>query len=209
MIITKGSINNGRDYISNLIVQEKEKNSNYRVIDIGGVVNGWTKAFADFVVDINSINSKRSLSIDICIDSQWKSLIDIVEKEGKFDYCICTHTLEDLYNPFSALNFIPLIAKQGIITMPDARTELSRIENSGWLGYIHHRWIFDQKDGKMLIIPKLNFLESIVKGSLQKNISEIRYEWTQTIPYEVFMNNYLGPNVNTVINEYTSLINQL
>jgi hypothetical protein len=209
MKISKGSISDSRDYVLNLIKTEKEKNSNYRVIDIGGVVNGWTRSFADFVVDINSVNSDTSLSIDICIESHWDLLFEVVKKQGKFDYCICTHTLEDLYNPFSALKFIPQIANKGIITMPDASTELSRIENSGWLGYIHHRWIFDSIDEKMLIVPKLNFLESIVKESFQKNPTEIRYEWENEIPFDVFMNNYLGPNVKTVINEYTTLINRL
>jgi hypothetical protein len=209
MNISKGPISDGRDYVLNLIKTEKEKNSNYRVIDIGGVVNGWTRPVADFIVDINSVNSNNSLNIDICIESQWNLLLDVVKKQGKFDYCICTHTLEDLYNPFSALKFIPQIANKGIISMPDARTELSRIENSSWLGYIHHRWIFDHTNEKMLIIPKLNFLESIVTKSFQKNPTEIRYEWETEIPFDIFMNNYLGPNVKTVINEYTTLINQL
>jgi hypothetical protein len=207
--ITKGLILEGRDYIANLIKEEKEINPSYRVIDIGGVVNGWTKPFCDFVVDINSINSNSSLNIDICVESQWDVLFDIVKKQGKFDYCICTHTLEDLYNPFSALKFIPQIANKGIISMPDLRTELSRIENSGWLGYIHHRWLFDHTNDRMLVIPKLNFLESIVKESSQSTATEIRYEWDKEIPFDIFMNNYLGPNVKTVINEYTNLINRL
>jgi hypothetical protein len=209
MKISKGLVVDGRDYVLNLIKTEKEKNLNYRVIDIGGVVNGWTRPVADFIVDINSVNSDNSLNIDICVESQWDSLLDVVKKQGKFDYCICTHTLEDLYNPFAALKFIPQIANKGIITMPDAKTELSRIENPGWLGYIHHRWIFDHTNERMLIIPKLNFLESIVAESFQKNPTEIRYEWESKIPFDIFMNNYLGPNVKTVINEYTTLINQL
>jgi hypothetical protein len=209
MKITNGPILEGRDYILNLINEEKKINPNYRVIDIGGVVNGWTRPVADFVVDINSVNSNNSLNIDICAESQWDLLLDVVKKQGKFDYCICTHTLEDLYNPFSALKFIPQIANKGIVTMPDAKTELSRIENPGWLGYIHHRWIFDHTDERMLIIPKLNFLESIVTESFQKHPTEIRYEWETEISFDIFMDNYLGPDVKTVINKYTNLINQL
>ena len=161
------------------------------------------------LVDINVESTANSISIDICKESDWRKLHDLVEQQGKFDYCICTHTLEDIYNPIVALDNMPKIAKSGIITMPCARTELSHIENSSWLGFIHHRWIYDIDGNTMLVIPKLNFLDSIVTSPFEPNLTEIRYEWSETIPYKIFMNNYLGPNVNTVISKYQELIKNL
>jgi len=209
MIISKGPINEGRKYISDIVLDKKIQNNNFKVIDIGGAVNGWTKPFVDFLVDINASDSVNNLKFDICVDSEWGKLKAIVDQQGKFDYCICTHTLEDLYNPLSALKYMPEIAHSGIITMPDARTELSHIESSKWLGYIHHRWIFDREADKMLIIPKLNFLEAIVTQPFDNQTNEIRYEWNNKIEHKLFMDNYLGPSVNHVVSKYQQFITAL
>lgn len=186
--------------------REKKLNPQYRVVDIGGVAGGsWTKDVADLTVDINS----PTLPIDICKREEWDVLLDDVQKNGLYDYAICTHTLEDIYNPFTTLDLLPLVAKAGIITMPSIRSELSRVESASWLGYIHHRWIFSQRDGMMLVIPKLSMLERLVGNSVQfdKEQEEVIYEWTGAIPYKIFMNNYLGPDAMTVINEFKSVIN--
>ena len=186
--------------------REKKLNPQYRVVDIGGVAGGsWTKDVADLTVDINS----PTLPIDICKREEWDVLLDDVQKNGRYDYAICTHTLEDIYNPFTTLDLLPLVAKAGIITMPSIRSELSRVESASWLGYIHHRWIFSQRDGMMLVIPKLSMLERLVGNSVQfdKEQEEVIYEWTGTVPYKIFMNNYLGPDAMTVINEFKSVIN--
>ena len=209
MKISKGSISDGRNYISTYVSNKKKENSSFRVIDIGGAVNGWTQPFVDFLVDINAPETEKNLKIDICIESEWDKLKKIVSDQGKFDYCICTHTLEDLYNPLTPLMKIPEIANSGIITMPDAKTELSHVESSKWLGYIHHRWIFDVEDNKMLIVPKLNFIDSLVQHPSVSTPAEIRYEWSDTIEYKMFMNNYLGPTVKTVIAHYTDFIKNL
>jgi len=209
MKISNGAIEYGRNYITNSILGKKNKNPNYRVIDIGGGVTGWARPFTDMLIDIHVGSDTKSMSFDICQDSEWDKLFDLVEKEGKFDYCICTHTLEDIYNPIVALKNMPKVAKAGIITMPCARTELSYIESNSWLGFIHHRWIYDTVDGSMLVIPKLNFLDSVVTTPFDPILSEIRYEWETVIPYKIFMNNYLGPDVNTVINSYKELIKKL
>ena len=186
--------------------REKKLNPQYRVVDIGGVAGGsWTKDVADLTVDINS----PTLPIDICKREEWDVLLDDVQKNGLYDYAICTHTLEDIYNPFTTLDLLPTVAKAGIITMPSIRSELSRVESASWLGYIHHRWIFSQRDGMMLVIPKLSMLERLVGNSVQfdKEQEEVIYEWTGTVPYKIFMNNYLGPDAMTVINEFKSVIN--
>jgi len=209
MKISYGSIEEGRNYISNKVKEEKNKNSTFKVMDIGGMVNGWSSTFIDFLVDINAKEDDKNFKIDICDESQWTSLLNFVKENGKIDYLICTHTLEDLYNPITPLKYFPLIANSGIITMPSAKSELSRIEDPRWLGYIHHRWIFDKTDdNKMLVIPKLNFLENTIK-SFDMCKTEIRFEWVDSLPYTIFMNNYLGPTTKTVISAYSELISKL
>jgi hypothetical protein len=106
---------------------------------------------------------------------------------------------------------LPKIAKAGVITMPSIRSELSRPESPTWIGYIHHRWIFDQQDSIMLIIPKLELLGALVWNSIRyiPASEEIVYHWRDTIPYSMFMNNYLGPDSATVVEEYQKIIENI
>lgn len=210
MQITVGTVVDSRNYILHK-VKEHKTYSKFTVVDIGGVAGGgWTSDIADMIIDKNTIDTENSIQMDICIYPEWDKVLSYVETNGKFDYAICTHTLEDVYNPFTTLDILPKIAKAGIITMPSLRTELSKVESNNWLGYLHHRWIFDIIDDKMLIIPKLELLSSMVKNSIKfiPVQEEIRYEWDKTIPYEIFMNNYLGPTASVVINSYNALINK-
>jgi len=203
------NIAESRTDIINYITEQKRLNNNFRVIDIGGSADGWSSSLCNIIVDIvPSADASKFVNVDICREAEWQKLLNIVNVYGKFDYAICTHTLEDIYNPFTSLEFLPKIAHRGIITMPSIYQELSRCENIDWLGYIHHRYIFDQtENGEMIVIPKLNFLESIVQSPVSTyNRSEIVYEWNNTIPYKIFMNNWLGPNVDTVIKEYQNFI---
>lgn len=206
MKITYSTIHETRNKTIEYVTKQKQL-GNFRVIDIGGVVNGWSRDIVDLVVDIGAESNNTNLNMDICND--WTALIEYVEQYGIFDYAICTHTLEDVYNPVTALEMLPTIAKHGIISMPRARIELSRIENRGWLGFIHHRWIFDQVDDHMLLIPKLSFLEQLSKLAYTNASEEIVYEWDNTIPFTMFMNNYLGPTSGHVIEKYRKFINRL
>ena len=197
------------NYVLDKISTAKQSNPSYKVIDIGGTVNGWSAPVVDTMVDINSSNSEKTVAIDICNPMSWNIIIDQVNLFGKYDYAICTHTLEDVYDPFITLNILPKIAKRGIVTMPSIRTELSNVESSFWLGYIHHRWLFSAENNTMLVAPKLGMLEALAinKIKYQKEIEEIWYEWEDMLPYNLFMDNYLGPDSKTVIRNYSRLIN--
>ena len=192
--------------------QNKKLIQDYSVVDVGGALGGgWTASISDLVIDINAVTSPSGVSIDVCDREAWNTMREYVERHGLFDYAICTHTLEDLYNPFTTLELLPRIAKAGIITMPSLRTELCRIESAKWLGYIHHRWMFTERNGAMLVVPKLSMLEHLVDNHIvyDKEQEEIVYEWTEDIPYQSFMNNYLGPDAQTVIAEFHELIKNL
>ena len=178
-----------RIYIINYVEQQKLINTNYRVVDLGGQAYSWTDNIRDLLIDKFADNSDNSLNMNMCIESDWNKLFDIVNKQGMFDYAICTHTLEDLYNPFTALNFLPKVAKAGVISMPCLRTELSPVENIAdqWLGYCHHRWLFDQDSNgqRMLLAPKLTFIEKLCRGLIKPNerSESIVYEWEDSIEY--------------------------
>jgi hypothetical protein len=207
--ITRGRIQESRQRIINHITDIKSITPNFRVIDIGGVAGGsWSSPYIDMCVDINAGDSDTSMAFDICNWEQWSKLADHVATFGLFDYCICTHTLEDIYDPVTALRWMPRIARAGVITTPSPRTELSRHEG-GYLGYIHHRWIFTEEDGKMLLVPKLSVLEGLTSGlPYNEAESEIVFEWQDTIEWRMFMNNYLGPDIRSVKDQFQNVINR-
>ena len=188
----------------------RQLNPNYSVIDIGGHREGWSKQVANLIVDIQSPASETTIPLDICMPWAWDQLQALVEIRGeKFDYAICTHTLEDIYDPIITLRRLSWIAHKGIITMPSLRTELSHVENASWLGYIHHRWIFDQVDQKMLVMPKLPFLEARYHNQIQflPECFEISYEWHKQIPFVILSDNYF-PSAEAIINMYDHHIAQ-
>ena len=193
-------------YVLDKLKTQRQANPNYKVIDIGGTINSWSTPVVDTIVDINP--GPKTIVVDICIQDSWDKVFALVEQYGKFDYAITTHTLEDVYDPFITLNILPKIAKQGIITVPSIRTELSNVESSFWLGYIHHRWLFSSEDNKILVAPKLGMLEALARTKMvyEKDVEEIWYEWENDIPYKIFMDNYLGPDSKTVVKNYSKLI---
>ena len=65
--------------------------------------------------------------------------------ENHFDVCICSHTLEDLYNPFLAMDEIQRVARAGYIETPSRGLEscFAVMPDVGTFpGWGHHRWMF-------------------------------------------------------------------
>jgi hypothetical protein len=198
-------INGSRQKIQDHILEEKNKNPDFTVVDIGGQIGDRREGLVDFIADINAEDSYNSMKFDVCSEQN----LDELMHKGRFDFAICTHTLEDVCYPIAALEWLPSIARSGIITMPSASLELTRNVEGPWLGYIHHRWIFDYVDGRMLVVPKINALETMILGDglgFKNDQTEIQFWWTTDIEFDVFMDNYLGPNVNTIYNSYLGFL---
>lgn len=205
--VTYGNQNQTRSGILSFVVEQKTLNPNYRVIDVGGVAYGWTGEIADVIVDINA-DRPQDFKFNISNEWEWKDLLEYVEKNGKFDYAICTHTLEDITHPATALRNLPKIAKAGIITMPTINAELSRIESEQWLGYMHHKHLFDYDGNTIIYASKLSFIEALLPEGFKESdpYREIIFQWQNDIQYRPFMGDYLGPDAMTVINTYKDFV---
>ncbi len=206
-----------RDNVIEYIQQNKSVRI-FNVVDVGGSAGGWSSNYVDAIVDFNDIpgdtnNRIKHFKCDITHPSGWEELLLYVENNGKFDFCICTHTLEDIMNPVYVAEQIQKIAKEGYVAVPSKYRELSRFEkgSSGYRGYIHHRWIFDMVDGVFVGYPKINYVD--VASTFDKIMdfdekkSDLAFFWKDKIDITYVNNNYLGPSVDHVIGYYNALLN--
>lgn len=212
-----------RGSISNFLINKKSENSNYRIIDVGGSMGGWSHNFVDSIVDFNKgvgSDKIKHFKADINLESEWGQILEYVRENGKFDFCICAHTLEDIVNPSVPVKMFNLIAKAGYIATPSKYREFSYWEcnlnnptrngqQMKWLGYIHHRWIFDVIDGEYTAFPKLNFIDTcpFLKdlGDPKDEVCELNLLWEQKIDLKIMNNGFLGPSMESLINYYEAL----
>lgn len=202
-----------RQDIIEYIASEKQKGT-FKVIDVGGGVHSWCSSYLDALVDINT-NMHCPMMVfngDINEHHVWDNIISYVEKHGKFDFCVCTHTLEDIRNPFFVCNQMAMIAKAGYIAVPSKYLELARFENGpdGYRGHIHHRWIFDVRNDRLIGYPKLSFLESASFpdkiASTESGKKDLSLYWKDSIDLCLCNNDYMGPSVGAVVEYFHNLL---
>jgi hypothetical protein len=199
-----------RSYVLDYIRNQKSKGK-FTVVDVGGTAGGWSKDVVDAIVDFNPIESNSSIRFFKCditdIDS-YHELNEYVEKNGKFDFCICSHTLEDIINPVFVTKQLAKLANGGFIAFPSKYRECARFEGN-YRGYIHHRWIFDVEGQSIMAYPKVNFIEndpffdSI--ADLDENRKDLSFFWKNMIDMRYVNNNYLGPSGEAVVGYYRRL----
>lgn len=201
-----------RNHIVRTLGEKKRMDSSFTVVDIGGSLGGWSAPIVDAIIDINPPQSDsrvRVFAVNINDEKSWASVLDYVRENGKFSYAICSHTIEDICNPGLTLRLLPEIALSGTIAVPSKYHEFSRVEGA-YLGYIHHRWIYDVRDGMLIGYPKLGFLEHYVKlhslGRKDNAYGQISFGWTDSIPHKFVNSDYLGPDVNSVLAYYLALL---
>lgn len=204
--------NGDRDDVIKYII-EKKRNGNFKVVDVGGSLSGWSSNYVDCIIDFNDATDSKiqHFKCDITHADSWKDILQYVETNGKFDFCICTHTLEDIMNPVFVSEQIQKIAREGYIAVPSKYRELSRFENgnSSYRGYIHHRWVFDYADNIFIGYPKINYLETSIFdkiADLDNNKYDLSFYWKDNIDIRYLNNNYLGPDVRSVMTYYNHLI---
>jgi hypothetical protein len=214
MIYNAQISNQNRESVINYILSKKQ-NGKFTVVDVGGSINGWSIPYVDAIVDFNPLpelndNNKsiKYFSCDITNPYNYDEINKYILENGKFDFCICTHTLEDIMNPGFVLTKIAEMSKEGYIAFPSKYRELSYCEGN-WRGYIHHRWIFTIKNNVLIGFPKIGYLESTNLFNsimdLSENKSDLSFFWKEKIEFKYINNNYLGPNKQSVLGYYNNL----
>ncbi len=214
------SLDGNRGRIIEYIAQQKQK-AVFKVIDVGASQNAWSASVVDTIVDFNSPNVDnkiKQLNFDITDYEAWKVVEDEVEQNGKYDFSICSHTLEDIIDPRMVVKKLAKISKAGFIAIPSKYTEFTRnietyeISLSPYRGYIHHRWVFSVKNNIFTAYPKVNFLEYCEIGDIisnndkERKYIDLNFFWKDNIELHYVNNNYLGPTISSVVSYYNDLI---
>jgi hypothetical protein len=179
--------------VKNLIGDVKKliSDNNYKTIDIGASLQFWSYPECKFVADIVKIEQEGVKFFDFNIQDKntWAELLNYVEEHGKFDYSICSHTLEDVITPTDLLELLPKISKKGYIAIPSKYNEFMFLWDNKYRGNAHHKQIIDVKDDMICIYPKYPFIEVFEETDkvLENNLgNELVVFWEDEIPYKFF-----------------------
>jgi hypothetical protein len=124
----------------------------FRVVDLGGAASPWTAEVADAFVDLHPSEHLPTITGDLHSPELWREI-----KSRNFDFCICSHTLEDLRDPIFVLSQIKETFRRGYIAVPNKHVEFGHIESAHYVGYGHHRWVFTLVPGELRLIAKWPF----------------------------------------------------
>ncbi len=182
-----------------------------RVIDIGATMSGWASQYLSHYVDINKWEDSPCFGFhgNICLYSTWEPILKEVEKNGLFDFAICSHTLEDVASPHFVSEMVCKIAREGFVAVPSKNVELRKQINGPYLGYVHHRWVFNKEKNKFIAYPKLNFLEyldhSHITSRFNSTINELCFFWKDNFELDVVNSDFMGPTVPDVYRYFNNL----
>ncbi len=195
--------------VKNLIGDVKKLiwDNNYKTIDIGASLQFWSYPECKFVADIVKIEQEGVKFFDFNIQDKntWAELLNYVEEHGKFDYSICSHTLEDVITPTDLLELLPKISKKGYIAIPSKYNEFMFLWDNKYRGNAHHKQIIDVKDDMICIYPKYPFIEVFEETDkvLENNLgNELVVFWEDTIPYKFFAQDNIFNSDGELIKEF-------
>jgi len=193
--------------------QQKANCPDFTVIDVGAAGNPWSAEVLDATFDMGecaaaplhfrgNLNDPRS----------WEPLLAHVAKHGRFSYCICSHTLEDLANPAITLEMLPRIAEAGYIAVPSRYLESLRPEGP-WRGFIHHRWVLDNIGDQLVLAPKLPLVEHLALAQepawpAHPDRFEFQMTWRGAINFALLNGDYMGPNRNHVVGMFAEFLDR-
>ena len=203
-------------------VQRFLEESPQMVVDVGGAMGSWLREYVNAYLDYNSTRYLSGRTNAFLFDGNisdyegWESILKDVESNGKFDFAVCTQTLEDIRNPSLVLEMLPRIAEQGYIDVPSKYHEFRICEKpdslSEWglssytIGYSGHRWIMNMVDRVLEMYPKLPFIEHLdglkwLRDSVPEKLM-LCFWWKDDIPFRIVGDDFLGPNPPSIYNMY-------
>jgi FkbM family methyltransferase len=192
---------------------QKARSPEFTVIDVGAAANPWSAEVLDATFDMGECGAAPLHFRGNFNDTRaWEPILQHVARHGRFSYCICSHTLEDLAYPTVALEMLPRIADAGYIAVPSRYLESLRPEGP-YRGFIHHRWVLDNVGEDLVLAPKLPLVEYLAMGAeADWPASPERFEfqvfWRGAINFNPLNGDYMGPNRGAVIDFYSKFFDR-
>lgn len=175
-----------RDFVKSYI-QEK----GYKTIDVGASAMYWSYPECKFVADSLIISKEGTTFFNINLENKntWNELLEHVEKNGKFDFSICSHTLEDVFNPLELINLLKSISVSGFVAIPSKYDEFSFLYENKYRGNAHHKQFFDVVDDTLVVYPKFSWTERDERSDeilKHHKGNELSFFWEENIPVKIF-----------------------
>ena len=185
----------------NQFLKSKRTNGDYKVIDIGGSVGNWFNDNIDAIMDFFPPKTDFDGTFfkgDITKQSGWDNILEYVGKNGKFDFCICRHTLEDINNPEFVCEMMSKISNEGWIAVPSKYFELAKgVYSRDTRGLHHHRWIFATHKGSVYGLPKMGWTDSFTDEELAPVFANKKSGPTWALELSFFWEK--KPNINWLL----------
>lgn len=133
------------------------------VLDVGGGASPFERA--DWVIDLigyeerglygpapdpsrERFSDRTWVRRDICDREPWPF------EDRRFDFSICSHTLEDVRDPLFVCGELIRVSKAGYIEVPSRLEEQSYGFQGPWVGWGHHRWMTEISGGEVTFVFK-------------------------------------------------------
>ena len=205
-----------RNYVLEYLKQRKQANDNFTLIDVGSYGDSWAKNYITATVDIQPCTvGTYHFTGDMNLVPVWKEVFDHVNEHGKFNFAVCTGTLEDISSPKFVCDMLEQIAEEGYIAVPskyvECRKHPDHPEEGPIRGWIHHRWIYNIEDGKFIGYPKLPFTEYLeyfdeIGKKFNGNNDELSFFWKEMIDLHIINNDFF-PSSYYMYEVYKNIIN--
>jgi hypothetical protein len=139
-----------------------------QVLDVGG----WGRPFAraDWVIDLmpyatrglygsdgtppERFDQDTWVVRDLCAREPWPF------EDGRFDFAVCSQTLEDLRDPVWVCSELTRVARAGYVEVPSRLEEQSIGVHGPWAGWSHHHWLIDVGEDSIEFVFKSHSIHS-------------------------------------------------
>jgi hypothetical protein len=194
-------------------VKQYIKENNLKSIDVGASAMYWSYPECKYVADSLVINMDEITFFEINLEDKnsWEILLEFVEQNGKFDFSICSHTLEDVFNPLQLIELLEKISIGGFIAIPSKYDEFSFLYQNKYRGNAHHKQFFDVIDNELVVFPKFSWteIEQRTNEILKYHKGgELSLYWSESIPVKIFGDGIPYRSDDELINNfYKKIIN--
>jgi hypothetical protein len=161
------------------------------VLDIGG----WGKPFprADWVMDLMPYDGRGVYGYETHDPERFTRATwiqrDICDREPfpfadkSIDFVICSHTLEDIRDPIWVCQEMQRIARAGYIETPSRLEEQTAGVQGPWVGWGHHRWLVEVRDGALEFVFKHHVICGRERAHLPRGILSQLSEDERTLAF--------------------------